>query len=212
MSYNKFKIKDLEEKLQLNVVQKAWLPLQFDVFAPDKLLLEILNCAETESLMTEKARSEFVIAPTLQALRRRNIDKFSIFSGYEFSIDKNLQLSGYCDYILSLAVNKITVNAPVFFVVEAKRLDIEDNALAQCGAEMYAALLFNAQANKPQKAIYGCVTSAFSWCFLKLENNTLYIDRNYVPLTLRNPNDVLAVLQHILNEATTAAYSESDEN
>ncbi len=203
MAYNKFKIKDLETKLGLNVIQKSWLPRAFEPFEPDDILNQILGFAETESLTTEKARSEFIIAPTLQTLRRRNIDKFSIFSGYEFSIDKSLQLSGFCDYILTLAVNKITVQAPAFFVVEAKRLDIEDNALAQCGAELFAAQLFNQQEGKPQKIVYGCVTSAFSWCFLKLENRNLLIDRNYIPLTLRNPYEVLAILQWILNQAIT---------
>ncbi|MEY4925895.1 MAG: hypothetical protein RI894_331 [Bacteroidota bacterium] len=205
MSYNKFKIKNLEENLLLDIVQKAWLPETFEPFAADLLLNQILAFAETEALMTEKARSEFVISPTLQALRRRNFDKFSIFSGYEFTIDKSLNLSGFCDYILSLAVNKVTVSAPVFFVVEAKRLDITDNAIAQCSAEMYAAALFNKQQvdkqqAKSQKVIYGAVTSAFSWCFLKLEGQTLSIDRNYIPLTLRNPYPVLAVLQYLLDD------------
>jgi hypothetical protein len=201
MAYNKFKLKDLYEKLHLDATQKSWLPKSFAQFPADNLLEQILSYAESESLVTEKARSEFIIAPTLQALRRRNIDKFSIFSGYEFNIDKSLQLNGFCDFIFSLSVNQLTIKAPTFLVVEAKRLDIEDNALAQCGAEMYAAQLFNEQSGKPQKVIYGCVTSAYSWCFLKLEGQNLQIDRNYVPLTLNNPYNVLAVLQWILDES-----------
>jgi hypothetical protein len=49
--------------------------------------------------------------------------------------------------------------------------------------------------------IYGCVTSAFSWCFLKLENQTLSIDPNYVPLTFKQPYNVLNTLQWVLNQS-----------
>jgi hypothetical protein len=199
MSYNKFKIKDLETKLNLSVLKKSWLPEKIPPYSEDNLLAQILMYADSESLISEKARSEFIIAPTLQAFRRRNMDKFSIFSGYEFNIDKTLDLSGYCDFILSLTVNKFTIDAPAFFVVETKKTDLDDNAIAQCGAEMYAAQLFNEREGKPQKVIYGCVTSGFSWGFLKLEQKMLAIDTNYVPLTFKNPYQVLAILQWLLD-------------
>jgi hypothetical protein len=200
MPYNKFKLKDLETNLHLNAVQKAWLPKQFVQFASDEWLENSLHYAQTEALNSEKARSEFIIAPVLQAFRRRNIEKLSIFSGYEFNVDKSLNLLGFCDFIITLSVQKRTIEAPAFLVVETKKLDIDDNAIAQCGAEMYAAQLFNEREGKPQKAVYGCVTSAFSWCFLKLENQTLSIDPNYVPLTFQYPYNVLNTLQWILEQ------------
>jgi hypothetical protein len=83
-------------------------------------------------------------------------------------------------------------------MVEAKKGEIEEG-FGQCGAEMYAAQLFNQRHNNPQKVIYGCVTNAFTWSFLKLEQNTLSIDPNYIPLTFTEPHKVLAVLQWILN-------------
>jgi hypothetical protein len=66
---------------------------------------------------------------------------------------------------------------------------------------MCAAQLFNEREGNPRKVIYGCVTNAFSWCFLKLEAKTLYIDPNYVPLTFAKPHEVLGVLQWILDES-----------
>jgi hypothetical protein len=66
---------------------------------------------------------------------------------------------------------------------------------------MYAAQIFNEREGNPKKQIFGCVTNAFSWCFLKLENKNLYIDPNYVPLTFTKPHEVLAVLQWILDES-----------
>jgi hypothetical protein len=199
MAYNKFKFKDLEEKLNLKSIRKSWLPYELTPFPNDDLLSKTLLYAETEALSSEKARSEFIIAPTLQSFRRKNIDKFSIFSGYEFNIEKGLDLSGYCDFILSLTLNTLKIESPVFFAVEAKRLEADDNDIAQCGAEMFAAHIFNQREGKPQKAIYGCATSGFSWTFLKLEEDILTIDPNYVPLTFKNPYNVLSTLQWILD-------------
>jgi hypothetical protein len=96
--------------------------------------------------------------------------------------------------------NTPLIEAPIFCLVEAKKGEVEEG-FGQCGAEMYAAQIFNERKGKAQKAIYGCVTNAFSWCFLKLEEKNLYIDPNYVPLTFTEPHRVLAVLQWILDES-----------
>ena len=92
------------------------------------------------------------------------------------------------------------IDAPIFCLVEAKNDNIE-KGIAQCGAEMYAAKLFNDRQGKPRDVIFGCVTTAFSWAFLKLENNTLYIDPNYVALAIDEPHRVMSVLQWILDES-----------
>jgi hypothetical protein len=97
------------------------------------------------------------------------------------------------------------VEAPAFFVVETKKMDIDDNAIAQCGAELYAAQIFNAAKDKPQQAVYGCVTSAYSWGFLKLEQNILTIDPDYVSMNFSNPYQVLAALQWVFERSLGAA-------
>ena len=94
------------------------------------------------------------------------------------------------------------LDLPNSLCISAKKGDIEA-WLGQCGAEMYAAQIFNAREGHDKKAIFGCVTNAFSWAFLKLEDKNLYIDPNYIPLTYANPNLVLSVLQHLLNESMT---------
>ena len=201
MAYNQFKkLAQLQEKLGINEIHKAWLPKNTTIPTITNFLIVALQEAEQESLMTEKAKSEYVVVPILKELRRLNIDKFSTFSGYEFNVDKLLGLSGYCDFLLSAEINKSEITAPVFCLVEAKDAKIEQG-YAQCGAEMYAAHIFNERAGNPKKQIFGCVTNAFSWCFLKLENKNLYIDPNYVPLTFTEPQRVLAVLQWILDES-----------
>jgi hypothetical protein len=203
MAYNKFKISLLKEKFGLSVQRDYWLPKEFTAFEEDKRLIDTLQEVVKMYLGSKKARSEFVVTPILQSLYRKNQDKFSIFSGYEFNIDKNKGLNGFCDFILSSAQDVFLVEAPAFFIVETKKVDIDDNAIAQCGAEMYAAQIFNAQKGKPQKAIYGCVTSAYSWGFLKLENHILTLDPNYVSLSFDNPYPILTTLQWILDKSLT---------
>ena len=145
MSYNKFKIKDLETKLGLKVVQKAWLPDTFPIFAEDHLLAQTLVYTETEALFSEKARSEFIIAPVLQAFRRSNMERFSIFSGYEFNIDKSIELNGFCDFILTRSPLQSVLTAPLVAIVEAKNDNLR-SGLGQCVAAMVAAREFNSQA------------------------------------------------------------------
>lgn len=153
MAYNKFKIADLQNKLYLSVKREDWIDKCLTDFAADELLISVLGEAKKVYLGSRKARSEFIVVPILQALRRKNLDKFSVFSGYEFNIDKNSGLNGYCDFILSAPSSVFWVEAPAFFIVETKKIDIEDNAIAQCGAELYAAKVFNEHKGKTQKAI-----------------------------------------------------------
>ncbi|TAE25016.1 MAG: hypothetical protein EAZ92_12715 [Candidatus Kapaibacterium sp.] len=199
MSYNKFKIRTLKEQLGIHIQRNYWLPKELPTFAEDTHLASSLQEAAKIYLGSEKARSEFVVTPVLQALYRKNQAKYSIFSGYEFTIDKNKGLNGFCDFIFASASDTFIVEAPAFFIVETKKTDIDDNAIAQCSAELYAAQLFNAQKGKPTNTVFGCVTSAYSWGFLKLEQNIISIDPDYVSLSFSNPYHVLAALQWIVD-------------
>lgn len=201
MAYNKFKkLEQLDVQLGVKDILRPWLAEEFAPANVSSILLQSLKDAQSEHLGTEKAKSEFVITPVLKELRRNNPLKFSTFSGYSFEVDDSKGLNGYCDFILSAAAERAEIISPIFFLVEAKNDNVE-KGLAQCGAEMYAAMLFNAKKGNPKEVIFGCVTTGFLWCFLKLENNFLYIDPNYIPLTFTEPHKVLAVLQWILDES-----------
>ena len=67
------------------------------------------------------------------------------------------------------------MDAPIACIFEAKNDAIED-WYGQCGAEMLAAHIFNERKGNPMPHIHGAVTNGFTWQFLKLENNILYID------------------------------------
>jgi hypothetical protein len=199
MAYNRFKkLEQLRKELAIEDSMNKWLPLSLSFSTITPTLVEALEEASNETLTTEKAKSEFIVVPILKELRRHNPNKFKIFSGFEFNVDTKLKLAGFCDFMLSMNVDRMELTAPIFCLVEAKNDNVE-KGLAQCGAEMYAAQIFNEKQGKPQKVIYGCVTNAFSWAFLKLEGKNLYIDPNYASLTFAKPHDVLAVLQWILD-------------
>jgi hypothetical protein len=201
MGYNKYKkLEQLREDLDIQDINENWLPKSFVAFSISESLKDSLAVASMEGLGSEKAKSEQIVTPILRELRKHNIAQFKSFSGYEFDVDSSKNLNGYCDFILSLEHNAVEITAPIFCIVEARDDKIE-KGYAQCGAAMYAAQIFNERKGKPKKAIYGCVTNAFSWCFLKLEAMNLYIDPNFVPLTFKEPHRVLSVLQWILDES-----------
>lgn len=199
MPYNQFTIELLSDDLGVSQEFNCFVPQELARFQVSTLLLEILESAKSEALGTEKAKSEHIILPVIKELKKQNPNKFSYFSGYKFEVDKDRELNGFCDFIFSALPNRVKIEQPVFFVVEAKN-DLIENGIGQCGAEMYAAQIFNERKGNPKKVMYGCVTNAFSWAFLKLEGNSLYIDPNYIPLTFAEPHRVLAVLQWILDE------------
>ena len=72
----------------------------------------------------------------------------------------------------------------------------DPKSLAQLTAQMIGARVFN-QKNDAYQIIHGACTSGKDWLFLKLENDTLYIDQaNY---GLNNVPQLLGVLQRIIN-------------
>src|SRR5579872_4358042 len=61
---------------------------------------------------TEKAKSEFLIAPILVELRRLLADQFNLFSGVEWDVDASRGLNGYCDFILTRGHSQYVLSAP----------------------------------------------------------------------------------------------------
>ena len=139
----------------------------------DAVLPEFLPLAL--AINTEKARSEYLIAPLLAAVRAHLRHQVSIFSGIDFTVDEGLGLSGYCDFILSRSPIEEFLCAPVAAIVEAKKDDLKAG-LGQCAAAMVGARLFNQNEGRQVEAVYGAVTSGSLWRFLRLVENTLSLD------------------------------------
>ena len=150
------------------------------------------------STISEKARSEFVVAPVLLAARELSGDRFAIFSGQRLDVDPGRGLTGECDFILTASVLGPPLRAPIAVVVEARKNDIEAG-LGQCAAQMVAADLFNQAAGRPPSPVFGCVTTGETWQFLKLTGQMILLDhdRHYInehPL-------ILAIIKQISESA-----------
>jgi len=177
MAYSNFTLRQVEKDFHLQIEEKIDLFAHVAAIAPSddikKLLAE--NIPLALAINTEKARSEFLIAPTLLELRRRSPIPISLFSGTEFAVSPEQGLTGYCDYLISLSKQQLMISAPVIAIVEAKNEDIK-SGLGQCISEMIAAQLFNELENNDIKTIYGIVTSGEIWKFLQITKQTVVID------------------------------------
>ena len=129
------------------------------------------------SLISEKARSEFVVAPVLLAAREVSGDRFSIFSGQRLDLDASHGLTGECDFILDASDFGPPLRVPIAVVVQARQKDIEVS-LGRCVAQMVAMDQFNREAGHPTTPVHGCVTTGETWQFLKLDRGDILIDRN----------------------------------
>ena len=176
MAYNKFTIEKLRDEFGIKI--RTVESLFADKIVPLKassLLQETLkeNVPLALAVNTEKARSEFVVAPLLVELRRQ-LKTISLFSGTELNVDKLRGLNGHCDFIISLDEEQFLLTAPLITLVEAKK-DNVTNGIPQCIAEMIGAQLFNQQKNKKIERIYGVITTGSNWKFLSLEGQTVHI-------------------------------------
>jgi hypothetical protein len=146
-------------------------------------------------LGTEKARSEFIIAPLLFELRQSLAPDLALFSGTDFTVDSTVGLNGICDFLIARSNREVSIEAPV---IEAKKGELNagwgqlatqgseeasEQSVAICAAEMLAAQRFNLSAEKPINNIYGSVTTGTQWQFLKLTGTQLTIDVNEYPLS-----------------------------
>ena len=128
------------------------------------------------ALVSEKARSEFIVAPILLAVRELSHDRITILSGQRLDVDLARRLVGECDFILARSVSVPRLRAPLMAVVEAKRNDI-DSGLGECLAQMVAAQLYNERAGEPVPTVFGCVTTGEVWQFLGLTGTVAILHR-----------------------------------
>jgi len=154
------------------------------------------------SIHTEKARSEFIVAPILGEVRKLMNHQVSLFSGVDFNVDPARGLSGTCDFILAGSPIQLFVRNPLLMIVEAKNDNIK-SGLGQCVAEMVAARLFNEAAGEGARVIHGCVTTGSIWKFLRLEATTILID--LTEYYVEQVDKLLAILLHCVGGGPATA-------
>ena len=147
---------------------------------------------------TEKAKSEFIIAPVLLEVRRLCGGAIGLFSGVALDVDPAKGLNGVCDFLLSKTARQFILSAPVVTVVEAKNDNLR-TGLGQCIATTYAAALYNQRVESPLPAVFGVVTTGSTWKFLRLAGTTVTLDlKEYY---IDNLGKLVGVLTHIIQNA-----------
>jgi len=201
MSYSDFNLRKAKQELHINTVEKVSIFDKIDECDISDILKANLaeNIPLAVSINTEKARSELIIANMLVELRKQHNHEISLFSGIEFNVDKQKSLNGFCDFIICNSAEQLMLTAPIVTIVEAKNENII-GGIGQCIAEMVAASLYNETEGNPQKSIYGTVTTGTTWKFLKLIENTVYIDlKEYY---IENPGKIIGILSAMVSQKT----------
>ncbi|MEC4983355.1 MAG: hypothetical protein SAK42_04485, partial [Oscillatoria sp. PMC 1076.18] len=177
MAYSNFSLAKVKQEFDLTIHEIPDLFADLKVVKPSKILTELLQeyLPLATAIGTEKARSEFLIAPILSEVRRQFNYQISLFSGTDFNVDFEKGLLGYCDFLISASPEQFFISAPVITIVEAKNENII-GGLGQCIAEMLAAQMFNQRQEIEISTIYGAVTSGTNWRFLSLTENQVKID------------------------------------
>jgi len=199
MSYSSFNLKRVKAELNISLIETQGVFEKIEPVEISQILKDILeeHVPLAVSINTEKARSELIIANILVEVRRRFKHKISLFSGVEFNVDKEKDLNGFCDFIISHSPEQLTLNSPVIAIVEAKNENMV-GGLGQCIAEMVAATIFNRREKYSVEKMYGAVTSGTAWQFLRLTGNDAEIDlKEYF---IDNPGKIIGILSAMIEQ------------
>lgn len=198
MAYSDFTMSELELKFGIkeqpleSLFDKHSLP----TVKPSLHLLQALEDGKYLPFFSEKAKSENFITPILQEVWRLQNRRFQLFSGYTFNVSEADKLTGVCDYLFSTEKTVTEVKSAVFCLIEAKNRGVIEG-VPQAFAEMYAAQLFNAMHGVQTPIIYGCVTNATEWLFLKLDHTKAFIDLDKYASDEANLPTLLGVIKFI---------------
>lgn len=159
-------------------------------------LQRALNRAKELPIRSEKAKSEWLVAPILSEVRMLTDRFFTIYSGENLPADDLVGLRGECDFILAKDIGTFDINYPIIQVVEAKKNDLEIG-IPQCAAQMVGARIFNEKREVYPPFLYGCVTTGDEWQFMQLTGNELVIDtRKYYLVEI---GELLAVFVSLID-------------
>ncbi|NJM10765.1 MAG: hypothetical protein HC889_01555 [Synechococcaceae cyanobacterium SM1_2_3] len=199
MSYSNFTLKRVKEEFSLSIIENEDLFSMVEEIKISEYLDKTLNYNVPLALAisTEKARSELIIANILLELKRILKDQIGLFSGINLDVDKDRDLNGFCDYILSRSSEQFYLSAPIIAIVEAKNEQMT-SGFGQCIAEMIAAKIFNEREGNPVQKIYGAVTTGNAWKFLKYQDDSAYIDK--LEYYISNVGKIMAILVKMVKQ------------
>ena len=194
-SYSKFKTDDLTA-LGIQLKRRIIFNGSIKPIEPSDYLKMAIAKGLKKNLGSEKAKSEFLIAPVIAEIAELNVDSISFYSGYQFDVDKEQGLRGFCDFIISAEPDAFVISAPILCVVEAKNENL-DIGIPQCIAELYAAWLFNQNKGRNIPIIYGVITFGFQWQFVRFSDMKAELDETIYAIS--ELPKILGILQHIVD-------------
>ena len=199
MSYSNFTLESVIAGFQLEKIESSGIFSEIAPIAPSPYLSTGLakKVPLAAAIGTEKARSELIVADILVELREQFNYRISFFSGIDFNVDFENDLTGVCDFLVSLSSGQLFLEAPLIILVEAKK-DDPKLGLGQCVAEMLAAQRFNAEKRNDIPAVYGATTTGTEWQFLKLAEKKLQIDMEIYPI--QQCDKILGILSSMVNQ------------
>lgn len=175
MPYTDFTLESAEATLGVTVRPGDLFPELAPVAVPTWLTDQLARGLQL-ALVSEKARSEYIVAPILLAVRELSGYRIAILSGQRLDVEPQRGLQGECDFLLTRSEPLPRMSAPVVTIVEAKRNDI-DGGLGQCVAQMVAAQIYNERAGEATGVVTGCVTTGENWQFLGLNGTQVIFHR-----------------------------------
>ena len=199
MSYSNFTLESALTAFQLEKAESTGIFSEIDPIGASTYLTTGLakKVPLAAAIGTEKARSELIVADVLVELREKFEYRISFFSGIDFNVDPEKDLTGICDFLVSLSPGQLFLEAPLIILVEAKK-DDPKLGLGQCVAEMLAAQRFNAEKGNDIPAVYGATTTGTEWQFLKLAEKRLQIDMEIYPI--QQFDKILGILSSMVNQ------------
>ena len=102
MPYTDFTLESAEARFRIVTVPGDLFPGLTALPVPEWLRDLLARGQAVAALVSEKARSEFLVTPVLLACRDLVSGDLSIYSGQRLDVDADLGLTGECDYILAL--------------------------------------------------------------------------------------------------------------
>ena len=201
MAYSDFTFKEVSRRFGLANVERDYYGLVPELnpsVTLQSLMSRYYSLARANS--TEKARSEFLIAPILAEVRFHLHEQVSLFSGIDLPAAPEQGLNGVCDFLMSRSPEQQFLTAPIIAVVEAKNENLK-TGIGQCIAEMVGAKIFNEREGVIEARLYGVVTTGNFWQFLHLEDNIIGLDAQ--EYHIKEVAKILGILAMMLTTGST---------
>lgn len=126
---------------------------------------------------SEQARSAFVISNIIFEFYKHYDCSFAVYTEQKLN---ECGLRGYLDYTLARCPQTSRGEDEYKVVIEVKRAGTEYRSFrrsyGQCMAQMIAMQCFNTKNESKNSNIYGVLTNAEEWCFMKLTDDEFQVD------------------------------------